>query len=256
MNHDSNKHSGSDFENSGEAMDWPDAGLKVALNLLKSIDSSETCMVDIGAHRGESLRSFSQMCSGPLIYVGLEPNPNAFIDFETVAGVVRGDNRQVSCLQCAAGRQDGTARFLLTKESAVSGILQAVSGLSDRVPSGDHQVISEIEVEVVSIRSLVSRFSFETVDLLKIDTEGFDLEVLRGAQHLLVSQLVYAVLTEAFFVPYRVDQSYFWDIASYMGDLKYHFVNLYDTRETSQGRLYTGNALWVSDKLAKANGFL
>lgn len=237
-------------------MGWPDAGLEAALNLLKSISSSEIIMIDVGAHRGESLRSFSQMYLGPLKYIGLEPNPNAFIDFEKISDTIRTNNREVSCLQCAAGHQDGTARFFLTNESAVGGILQAVSGLSDRVPSGDHQIISELEVKVVSVGSLVSRLSFERVDLLKVDTEGYDLEVLRGAQGLLDSQSVGAVLTEVFFVPYRVDQAYFWDIASFMSELGYHFVNLYDTRETSQGRLYTGNALWVSSKIAKANDFL
>jgi FkbM family methyltransferase len=237
-------------------MDWPEAGLKVALHLLKPLDSSEIIVVDVGAHRGESLSSLSQECSVQLKYVGLEPNPDAFIDFESVAGALRTDNRQISCLQCAAGPQDGTTRFLLTKASAVSGILQAVSGLSERVPSGDHQVISEIEVDVVSIKSLVSRFSFAKVDLLKIDTEGYDLEVLRGAQDLLMSQSVEAVLTEAFFVPYRIGQAYFWNIASFMSGLGYHFVNLYDVRETSQGRLYTGNALWVSAKAAQASNFL
>jgi FkbM family methyltransferase len=245
-----------DLENLGGAMDWPEAGLKVALHLLKPLDSSEIVVVDVGAHRGESLSSLSQMYSGSLKYVGLEPNPDAFMDFESVADALRTGNRQISCLQCAAGPHDGTTQFRLTKASAVSGILQAVNGLSERVPSGDHQVIREIDVDVVSIRSLVSHFSFEKVDLLKIDTEGYDLEVLRGAQDLLMSQSVEAVLTEAFFVPYRVDQAYFWDIASFMNDLGYHFVNLYDARETSQGRLYTGNALWVSAKLAQANDFL
>jgi FkbM family methyltransferase len=243
-------------ENSGESMAWPDAGLEAALNLFKAINPDEIIMVDVGAHRGESLRSFSQLWSGSLKYVGLEPNPNAFIDLEMLSGTIRTNSRQVSCLQCAAGHQDGTARFLVTEASAVSGILQAINGLSERVPSGDHQVISEFEVKVVSVESLVSRLSLERVDLFKIDTEGYDLEVLRGAQGLLASQSVGAVLTEVFFVPYRVDQAYFWDIASFMSDLGYHFVNLYDTRETSQGRLYTGNALWVSSQLAKANDFL
>ena len=59
-----------------------------------------------------------------------------------------------------------------------------------------------------------------------------------------------------FFVKYRKNQCYFWDIASYLQKYNYSFVNLYDTRNTSQGRLYTGNGLWISNDLAQKNNFL
>jgi len=237
-------------------MDWPEAGLNAALQLLKPLNSSMISVIDVGAHRGETLSSLAQMWPDVFTYVGLEPNPDSFADFEAVAGTLRADARQIMCLPYAAGPQDGATRFRMTKASAVSGILPAVNGLLERVPSGDHELIREIDVEIVTIGSLIKRFAFAPLDLLKIDTEGYDLEVLHGAQALLASQAIDVVLTEAFFVPYRVGQAYFWDIASFMRDVGYHFVNLYDTRDTSQGRLYTGNALWVSARVAQANNFL
>jgi FkbM family methyltransferase len=235
---------------------WPDNGLEVALRLLKSRGQDKLIMIDIGAHHGESLSSVSKYFSGALKYIGLEPNPEAFQEFQSFSNTLRTNDREITCLNTAAGQKNGVAKLLVTKESAVAGILLAVKGLFDRVPSGDHQVISEIEVEMVSVQSLASRYDIRNVDLLKIDTEGYDLEVMRGARFLLELQVVSAVLSEVFFVPYRIGQAYFWDIASFMNDRGYHFVNLYDTRNTSQGRLYTGNALWVSSKIAKANDFL
>lgn len=237
-------------------MDWPEAGLEMALRLLKPMGARELVVVDVGAHYGESLGSLSDLCPCPFKYIGLEPNPEAFADFEAAAVKLRTNNRQVECLACAAGPRDGKTLFRMMRASAVSGILPAVDGLSERVPSGDHQVVSEIDVDVVTIETLANRCLLRKIDLLKIDTEGYDLEVLRGAEHLLKGQSVDAVLTEAFFVPYRVGQAFFWDIAVFMRNCGYHFVNLYDTRNTSQGRLYTGNALWVSAKAAQGNGFL
>ncbi|HOW27028.1 MAG TPA: FkbM family methyltransferase [Elusimicrobiota bacterium] len=239
-----------------QSNEWPEAGLSAALQLLKPLGSGETVMVDVGAHRGETLKSFSAMCGTPFLYVGLEPNPAVFKDFESVAAEVRSPARRVTCLPVASGPRDGETRFLLMRQSAVGGILPAVKGLSERVPTGDHEVDRQIRVKVLTVASLVREMSLKKIDLLKIDTEGYDLEVLKGALPLLTEKSVGAVMTEVFFVPYREGQAFFWDIAVFMAELGFHFVNLYDTRETTQKRLYTGNALWVSPAVGRANDFL
>ncbi|MBU0970059.1 MAG: FkbM family methyltransferase, partial [Proteobacteria bacterium] len=169
---------------------------------------------------------------------------------------IQGEGRDISCLPVAAGAKDGTLRYLLTKESAVAGVLKPIDGLNERVPSGDHNITNEFEVQSLSVPSIIKKQSLEKIDILKIDTEGYDLEVLKGSLDLLKSQAIGVVMTEVFFVPYRVNQAFFWDIATFMSQQGYHFVNLYDTRDTHQGRLYTGNGLWVSPKIAKSNKFL
>jgi FkbM family methyltransferase len=213
-------------------------------------------MVDVGAHRGESLRLLAHNIRGPFRYVGFEPNPDAYKDLESTAKSLARNDRTTRCFQAAAGPRDGNAILNMTSASAVSGFLKPVPGLVERVPSGDHRLVREIEVSVMSVDSLVQKESLDHIDLLKVDAEGYDLEVLRGAAATLEAAKAGAVMTEVFFVPYRHGQAFFWDIASWMRERRYHFVNLYDTRSTSQGRLYTGNALWLSPAVAAANSFL
>jgi len=236
--------------------EWPDQGLRSALELLQPMSLSEPVFFDIGAHRGESLKIFSDNWAGPFKYVGLEPNPDAFKDLELLSTTIQNKDQEISCYPMAAGAKDGTLRYLLTKESAVAGVLEAVDGLNERVPSGDHKIAREFNVQTLCVTTLLARQFYEKIDILKIDTEGYDLEVLKGSQALLESQSIGVVLTEVFFVPYRVKQAYFWDIAAFMNQQGYHFVNFYDLRNTSQGRLYTGNGLWASPQIAQANGFL
>jgi len=237
-------------------VEWPDEGLMAALELLKVRPSNELIMFDIGAHRGESLNIFSEHWNGRFKYVGLEPNPEAYRDLQSLAETIRTKERTVSSYPKAASAQDGKIHFILTNASAVAGVLEPVDGLNDRVPSGDHKIAQEFDVQSITVDSLLKRQPYDKVDILKVDTEGYDLEVLKGSLDLLKSQSVKVVLTEVFFVPYRVGQAFFWDIASFMNDQSYHFVNLYDTRNTSQGRLYTGNGLWVSEQIAQDNNFL
>ena len=236
--------------------EWPEAALGAGMKLLSKNTSDKTIILDVGAHRGESLRSFDKNATKSYVYIGMEPNPDAYVDFIKVAEEIKSGLSEVHCLASAVGNKDGKVKFLKTNQSAVGGLLSPIQGLAERVPTGDHLIQEEFEVDLVTVDTLANRFNLDSIDVLKIDTEGYDLEVLKGADSLLEAKIPKVIITEVFFVPYRENQAYFWDIALFLENKGYHFVNLFDTRNTTQGRLYTGNGLWVSPEIASLNNFL
>ncbi len=242
--------------NNNVAAEWPEAALGTAIALLHAGADQHITMIDVGGHRGESLASFSKNIRQSFTYYGMEPNPDVYAELKKVAASVESGTHRVHCLNYAVGPTDGTVKFNKTNASAVGGVLAPVKGLAERVPSGDHLIQTQFEVEMISIDTLCKKHAIRSVDILKIDTEGYDLEVLKGASAQIASFIPKIIITEVFFVPYREGQAYFWDIASFLSAKGYHFVNLYDTRNTSQGRLYTGNGLWVSPEIASKNSFL
>jgi FkbM family methyltransferase len=235
---------------------WPDAGMTRGFDLLAALSAAQPTIVDVGAHNGETLDIAARNLSGGATYVALEPNPGTFAILQQRAAAYAGTAVRAECVQAAAGPRDGTVEFHATRASAVAGVLAPVAGLSDRVPSGDHEIDAVVRVPMVRIDALLAQYGITTVDLLKVDAEGYDLEVLRGAEDALCAHRVRVVIAEVFFVAYREGQAYFWDIAGYLHGFGYRFVNLFDTRDTSQGRLYTGNGLWVSPEVAAANAYL
>ena len=58
---------------------------------------------------------------------------------------------------------------------------------------------SEFDVSVITLDDYCSELGIERVDLLKSDTQGYDLEVLKGAEALLRSGRVGLVYTEVIF---------------------------------------------------------
>jgi FkbM family methyltransferase len=239
-----------------ELEQWPDAALREALKLLKTKENSKINIVDVGAHYGETLVGIEAKINCNTNYLCLEPDKDTFAILCGVCDKSNNPRMTISPLCAAAGPVDGKVIFNQTKESAVSGILKPVKGLSERVPTGDHEIRNQLEVNQIKIDTLRKEYSFDIIDLLKIDAEGYDLEVLRGAESMLDKQAISVIVTEVFFVPYRDGQANFWDIAGYLNKKDYSFVNLFDTRDTKQGRLYTGNAIWVSGNVAKTNDFL
>lgn len=234
---------------------WPEAGIQAAVEFLKFDNSTHLSMVDVGGHRGETLAAIVKNVAS-FSYQAFEPNPESYKALLDYAKSVKNDDRVINIHNAAVGSENGTVEFHITEATAVAGVLKPVEGLSERVPSGDHEIAKSIQCDLKKIDSLDDVINGKVLDLLKIDTEGFDLEVMKGAEQALKKGQFRAVLSEAFFVPYRDQQAYFWDLASYMQSVGYHFVNLYDCRDTSQGRLYTGNALWLSPELATESSFL
>jgi len=85
--------------------------------------------------------------------------------------------------------------------------------------------------ELVTIRTLDSFCAEENInhiDLLKTDTEGFDLEVLKGAEAMLRARQIKFIFAEAAFHPKNTYHTSFFRLAEYLHCLEYHFVDLYD----------------------------
>ena len=243
--------------NEPTSQDWPDAGIQAAIAFLgaSSESSQPLSIIDVGGHQGETLNAFARNLD-EFSYIGFEPNPDCYEKLSDMAASLASNHRQITTRNCAVGAENGQVQFNVTRATAVAGILKPIQGLSERVPMGDHEIAKVIECDVCTIDSLPEVADRSGMDLLKIDTEGFDLEVMKGAKNNLSNAYFGAVLSEVFFVPYREEQAFFWDLASFMQSVGYHFVNLYDCRNTGQGRLYTGNALWLSGPVADKSGFL
>lgn len=236
---------------------WPSEALRAATELVGKVGKAgKIAVIDVGAHQGESLEHFSDLIPGKFDYYGFEPNPESFTELEGFVSLQKDDRQSVNLFPAAVGAAAGSVLFRIAKASEVSGVLVPESELLIRVASGDHEIKEAIDVRQICLDDFLAEQKIARVDILKIDTEGYDLEVVRGAQASLRRGIVEVVLCEVFFVRYRENQAYFWEIATVLAELGYSFVNVFDTRNTGQGRLYTANAIWVSPRLSVELGYL
>lgn len=85
--------------------------------------------------------------------------------------------------------------------------------------------------ELVTITTLVSfcaEQNISRIELLKTDTEGSDLEVLKGAEAILRSKEIRFILTEATLHPNDGYHTSFFHATEYLSGFGYYFVDLYD----------------------------
>lgn len=88
--------------------------------------------------------------------------------------------------------------------------------------------ISVERIQVRTLDSFVAEHHINRLDLLKTDTEGFDLEVLRGGEKTLKEGTIGFILCEVTFSKGDKAHTSFFDVAEYIRHFGFEFVDLYD----------------------------
>jgi FkbM family methyltransferase len=135
----------------------------------------ESVVLDIGANLGLFALLVVGMRSD-LDVRAFEPNPETFA--RLTQNVLR-NGRQVCCHQMALGALPGHTVFRAEKRATAISRLAYPGEATD---SGDARFI---EVEADTIDAYCERMRISRIRLLKIDVEGFEADVLRGARRML-----------------------------------------------------------------------
>ena len=109
-------------------------------------------------------------------------------------------------------------------------------------------------VIVKTINAYCVKNNIKHIDILKIDTEGYELEVLKGAESLLSSHSISFILCEVGFLHQNHRNTNFSVLCEYLARFNYNFVALHNVSgwkdHIHNGNSY-GNALFVSKSLEK-----
>lgn len=161
---------------------WPqDSGeigaLKFVANSLPHShrsDDSPLVVFDVGANDGEYLNCASGIFGARMSAYAFEPQKLCFANLESGFG---GDAR-VRLVNAALGKTKRTSELFL--DDAGSGLA------SLRMDPMQAQPRSQA-VAVTTVDSFCRENSIGHIDLLKIDTEGYEMEVLQGASSMIES---------------------------------------------------------------------
>lgn len=137
--------------------------------------------IDVGARGGYPFwREQLGLGHRGVVVHAFEPNPASMAELLPFAA--RFPNLHLHAM--AVSLKDGKRRFHVTRNPDCATLLEPlaeVAGRNPMIPANSLEILETIEVETISLRTFLQRERIETVELLKIDTEGHDLDVVRSA---------------------------------------------------------------------------
>jgi FkbM family methyltransferase len=203
------------------------------------------CVFDVGANVGQSAAIFSDTFAAATIH-SFEPNPDAYEHLHVLAA----GYPRVRPVNAAVGDGEGEATFFVNKFDQTSSLLRPTEGASRflAVPDGlDFQ--AERRVRVITLDRYCAENGIDRVDLLKLDTQGYELRVLAGARALLEREAVPLIYLEVGFVPLYEQQPLFPQVYQYLYDRHYRLVWLYETSFHTHLYAIGANALFVHERV-------
>lgn len=132
---------------------------------------SSSCCIDVGCHKGEILDIMLELAPEGLHYA-FEPIPSLY------EGLLSKYSNSVKLLPFALSDNSGRTKFHYVSNAP------AYSGIERREYNVANPDIELIEVDMVTLDSVIS--SSHWVHFIKIDVEGGEFAVLKGARNLLM----------------------------------------------------------------------
>ena len=143
------------------------------------LDKAPT-IFDVGAHRGESLEYFKAIYPEAKIF-SFEPNPT---EFEALSEVAEG-YEDVQVFDFAIGEKVGVAKFFRQDDSHLGSLLRVNVDSADSLGYAKTASNEPFDVRVETIDSFCQQFGLDEIGFLKIDVQGAEVQVLKGAKRML-----------------------------------------------------------------------
>jgi FkbM family methyltransferase len=111
---------------------------------------------------------------------------------------------------------------------------------------GSAKIVETYLVEVATVDEFCKKNKISAINLLKTDTEGYELNVLKGASEMMKHNKIQFVYIEIFFNENYVGQSSFGDIYNFLLENRFELVRFYDILYTEDGVASKTDALFIN----------
>lgn len=205
---------------------------------VKSKIGSNPIIFDVGANQGQTILKIKSLFPDSDLH-SFEPSKICFKELIKKFG----DNKKLTLNNFAIGAEQGSLEFNEYYWSALNSFLKRTFTKSG--------IIDTYFVNIVAVDDYCRENQIPYIHLLKTDTEGFELNVLKGASKMMNANKVQFVFVEVFFYENYIGQSSFGDIYNFLLEKGFNLVRFYDFEYTNDGYASRTDALFINANFEK-----
>jgi len=179
-------------------------------------EEKKPLIFDVGANIGQSVDRFRDAFPKATIH-SFEPSPTAYEKLKLHCKGLP----DVTAWNYGVGASNTTLTLLENNHSVMSSFLQPHKGCHGKI-------IKSTDVKVITLDAFSEEQNIKFIQILKSDTQGYDLEVFKGAGRLMSENRIGLIYFEFTFSEMYKDLPSFYDVFRYLSDNNFVLVSFYE----------------------------
>jgi FkbM family methyltransferase len=189
---------------------------------------------DIGGNKGQTIERYKKVFPKSTIHC-FEPQQS---NFEQLTSKYS-NSQDIILNNTGVGSVNTEMEFKENKYSDMSSFL-------DLSIDGWGNIVTTTKTKVITVDEYCSRKNIAQIDLLKSDTQGFELEVFKGAQNMMKNNKIQLLLFEFILSDMYKGLPSFGDIFNHLTANNFRLINFHDL-QVRNGFLSYGDALFANE---------
>lgn len=170
-------------------------------------------VIDVGCRWGFAERFLSEQCQSSFKIFGFDPDEIECSRLQASYGYL--PDGYVTCVPVGLAGSPGRRNLYLTKEPACSSLYPPIQYLAEKYPALDCINLKKVTTADVTTLDLWARDKkLQAIDYIKIDTQGSELEILKGGDGII--ETARCIDIEVEFNPIYEGQTLFGETDTYL----------------------------------------
>tara|TARA_B100000029_G_scaffold481192_1_gene530017 strand:- start:2449 stop:3237 length:789 start_codon:yes stop_codon:yes gene_type:complete len=165
------------------------------------IDNQKPVIFDVGANKGQSITRYKKLFKDPIIH-SFEPNAKEVDKLNNKYE----DDKKVFLNNVAIGEKQGSLEFninAISGHSSFKNLIPNTTWIKKRSQlakvESKKYTIEKVLTKIITLDDYAKKNKINEIDILKIDTQGYEDKVLQGSEELLKNKKIKMIKLELIF---------------------------------------------------------
>lgn len=233
----------------------PELKNNLSFDEIYQLKIKDNCTIfDIGANKGQSIERFRKIFPNSIIH-SFEPNK---AEFEIISKKYQND-KKIIINNIAIGDKIEKKNFFITALSGTSSFnklnlnTQWIKKRSSQYNTSIEGYTKKVvEVDVLTLDQYCKNNSIDTIDIVKIDTQGYEDKILGGSSEILKKNIVKMIELEVMFDDVYERHLSFSDIEKYLLPYNFRFSAITTANNNLfEGLVFFADVIYINTKKIK-----